>query len=451
MGTSKNTQSNAQSAIQQLTKQLQTATDRAQITTIKQALQVLSKYAGPPQPSPPQQPINTAALQKAVNGKANNLPAPPKPFHTPPGKTRKLGQIKQAQSAGTSYKDFLKRALSGVSQDEVVDTKILREQLGLPQEEPEQTKNLYLMEDLTEAEKFTLFRGINERLGVYFDSFKPAVRAQDHTKYNSVCYHTTTAYSYKPELNFEIKPENVTEEKVIKACLLIAEKERLFNTDNKETATDLMGKEDQNSEDDVGLIKKVGSKVLKELYHNSGDIDKVEIMEALDHYKEQGKVVSVLEDSQKAYADIHTLTDKYSIRIGDGERFVASDKVKITFRDPSDNPSWAMWFLDAVPLSKVPDRSAMFFLPKDQWDKYYPEPLESFPIICHASLWQLPDNQTGVLLHTAWHNLAVAYRWQIDKPLDVARIMFKAVSHPAHIARNFGFAPQIREPGEAWF
>jgi hypothetical protein len=107
--------------------------------------------------------------------------------------------------------------------------------------------------------------------------------------------------------------------------------------------------------------------------------------------------------------------------------------------------------MDAVPLNKIPDLTKMIFMPKEEWEKIFPEPMENHPIICHASLWELPQNKTGVLLHTAWHNLSVGYRWTIDKPMEMAKIMFRAVSHPAHIARNFGMAPQAVKPGKNWF
>jgi hypothetical protein len=109
-----------------------------------------------------------------------------------------------------------------------------------------------------------------------------------------------------------------------------------------------------------------------------------------------------------------------------------------------------MWLLKAVPLNSIPEPTALYLLPKEDWDKLYPKQLE-LPIICHASLWQVGKNQSGVLLHTAWNSISVSYRWIIDKPLEVSRIMFKAVSHPAHIARNFGIAPQVVSPGNDWF
>jgi len=442
---------------------------QASVSQLIQAINSLKTTAAP-RSAPSVQSITNAI--NSAPGLAN-LPAPPKLFHTRPGKPRNIKTISSVQtmSQNTSvakYKAFLNRALSGIDRKDEIDTAVLREKLGLSQEEKEQSKNLYLMENLNDTEKYQLFRSMKERLSIYFNGFKPmrispSAYGASYSIKHDVCYHTAAAYSHISESNFDIEIDQITERKVIDSCLLISEHPRLTNMEaqGEPNAAEMISKIDPDGSHicDAGrgdhvesVLKKVGSKILKELYNNAGDIEKkVEVMEAIEHYKNQGKIVSVLEESQKAYADVFKLSDKYSIRIGDGERFVASDNVKITFRDPSENPSWAIWFLDAVPLSKVPDRTSMLFLPKDQWEKQYPEPLENHPIVCHASLWQLPENQSGVLLHTAWHNLAVAYRWYIDKPLDVARIMFKAVSHPAHIARNFGYAPQIREPGEAWF
>lgn len=172
--------------------------------------------------------------------------------------------------------------------------------------------------------------------------------------------------------------------------------------------------------------------------------------EALKKFIKEGKVISILKDAEDIYADVAKINDKYSIRLGDGKYFVASDDVQISFRDPSDNPAWAIWFMNAVPLSKVPDRGKLALLPSKEREKYMPEHISDRPIVCHASLWQLGE-VSGVLLHTSWNHISVSYRWKIDKPIEIASILFKAVSLPSHIARNFGYAPQMRVPGEDWF
>lgn len=172
--------------------------------------------------------------------------------------------------------------------------------------------------------------------------------------------------------------------------------------------------------------------------------------EALKKFIQEGKVISILKDAEDVYADVAKLAEKYAIRLGDGKYFVASDDVKVSFRDPSEQPAWAIWFMNAVPLTKVPDRGKLALLSEKERKKYLPEPISDRPIVCHASLWQLGE-VSGVLLHTSWNHISVSYRWKIDKPIEIASILFKAVSHPAHIARNFGYAPQMRVPGEDWF
>ena len=47
--------------------------------------------------------------------------------------------------------------------------------------------------------------------------------------------------------------------------------------------------------------------------------------------------------------------------------------------------------------------------------------------------------------------MAATYRWKIEKPFEIASLLFKTVSHPCHIARNFGYAPTLRVPGGEWF
>lgn len=200
------------------------------------------------------------------------------------------------------------------------------------------------------------------------------------------------------------------------------------------------------------------SKEYLKVFHNMEDKEfekekinlEPKMKEALKKFIQEGKVISILKDAENVYADVAKLAEKYAIRLGDGKYFVASDEVQITFRDPSDQPAWAIWFMSAVPLTKVPDRGKLALLPEKERKQYLPEPISDRPIVCHASLWQLGE-VSGVLLHTSWNHISVSYRWKIDKPIEISSILFKAVSHPAHIARNFGYAPQMRVPGEDWF
>lgn len=186
--------------------------------------------------------------------------------------------------------------------------------------------------------------------------------------------------------------------------------------------------------------------VLKECI-NFGDYH---MEEAIKKMMKDGKIISILKEAEDTYADVVKVADKYSIRLGDGKHFVASDDILITFRDPSDNPAWATWFMKAVPLNDIPDRAKLILLPENERAKHYPKEIPDRPIICHASLWQL-GQCSGVLLTTSWNHISVCYRWKIDKPIEVASILFKAVSSPCHLIRNFGYAPQMRVPGEDWF
>jgi hypothetical protein len=165
--------------------------------------------------------------------------------------------------------------------------------------------------------------------------------------------------------------------------------------------------------------------------------------------KLEGEVALSLDSDNQA--EILKLMDKYSIRLGDGKYFVASDNVKVSFRDPSDKPSWATWFLEAVPLASIPNRAELLFLKPEDRAQHCPPELSDNPIICHASLWKLESDVTGLLFHTSWNHISATYRWKIAKPFEIASILFRAVSHPAHLARNFGYAPQIALPGNDWF
>lgn len=196
-------------------------------------------------------------------------------------------------------------------------------------------------------------------------------------------------------------------------------------------------------------------KIIKDVLEHSEEANEYSLgdflmEEAIKKLIKDGKIISILKEAEATYTDVAKIADKYSIRLGDGKHFVASDEVQVVMRDPSENPAWALWFLSAVPLAEVPDRAKLCLMPEESRKKYYPKVLDDHPIICHASLWQL-GQQSGCMLHTSWNHISVAYRWKIDKPIEVAALLFKAVSHPAHIARNFGYAPQVQIPGEEWF
>lgn len=151
------------------------------------------------------------------------------------------------------------------------------------------------------------------------------------------------------------------------------------------------------------------------------------------------------------FADVIKFQEKYAIRIGDGKYFVASDEIKIVLRDPSQRPAWAVWFLSAVPLDKIPEKAALLLMSEEERTKVMPEEIPDHLIICHASLWQMSENKTGILLHTSWNHISATYRWVVDKPIEVASVLFKSVSHPAHLARNFGYMPNLAIPGDKWF
>jgi hypothetical protein len=197
-------------------------------------------------------------------------------------------------------------------------------------------------------------------------------------------------------------------------------------------------------------------KELSKIYDNNkfnGDLIKSneELMNtALSQFLEEGKLISVLDTAKEAYAEVVKLQDKYSIRIGNGSYFVASDNIKVVMRDPSENPSWGIWFLESVPLSKIPDRAQLLFVPEEERSKYCPEEIPDMPIIVHASLWKLGEN-SGVLMHVSWHKFAATFKWAIKKPIEVASLLFKTASHPAHIIRNFQTAPKLLIPGHDFF
>lgn len=162
-----------------------------------------------------------------------------------------------------------------------------------------------------------------------------------------------------------------------------------------------------------------------------------------------GELIVTLDSSYQT--EIRKLQEKYFIRLTDGTYSVASNNVTVKFRDPSDKPSWAIWFLDAVPLVEIPNPSHLFFLSDEEKAKFEPTKLLDNPIICHASLWVINKNITGILLHTSWNHISATYRWKVEKPIEIASILFRLCGHPAHLARNFGYNPKLSFPGTDWF
>lgn len=175
-----------------------------------------------------------------------------------------------------------------------------------------------------------------------------------------------------------------------------------------------------------------------------------DMREALLQFIKKGNIVHVLKEAEDVYADVAKIEDKYTIRIADDKYYVASDEIKVQLRDPGEQPGWACWFLGAVPMTGIVDRASLLLLPEEEREKHMPKEISDMPIVCHASLWDL-GGKSGVILHTSWNHIAVCHRWKIDKPIEIASMLFKTVRHPAHIARNFGYATQMNVPGDDWF
>lgn len=180
------------------------------------------------------------------------------------------------------------------------------------------------------------------------------------------------------------------------------------------------------------------------------ELDTPETQEEAD---EEEKVLAVM--NSKYFADLVRLKDRYAIRLGDGASHVASDEIIEHFVDPSDHPAWQQWFLSAVSLSEIPNRLNLLLCSEDEQKAATPKPDEhglspNQPILCHATLWDLGNGKTGVQLHTAWNQISASYFWAVDKSMEACSILFK-VNHPAQLARNFGFMPQIAIPGDVWF
>lgn len=303
-----------------------------------------------------------------------------------------------------------------------------------------QEKNIYNAEDLTEQEIEILIQQhaghLNEKL---FNRFKPqwhlskndalAMQLGEESDDKQISILSATAQAYRTvAIDDKIDPV-ITLEQHIKLLCFYSYIEDFLQRDAIEAIYGM--DEDKIQEEKINLEPKM--------------------KEALKKFIKDGKVISILKDAEEIYADVAKIADKYSIRLSDGKYFVASDEVQLTFRDPSDQPAWAIWFLRAVPLAKVPDRGKLALLSPEEAKKYEPESISDRPIICHASLWQLGEEASGVLLHTSWNHIAISYKWKIDKPIEIASILFKAVSHPCHLARNMSYSPQMMVPGDDWF
>lgn len=317
-------------------------------------------------------------------------------------------------------------------------------QLLIQTPEIRRAKNLYLAENLEENDIDALVdqhvNNLNERVFTLFkpqwkmnrkDAIALSLCKTDSDKINSILQATDTAYRMKV-MDDKINDCQFTYEKHLKLMAFYAYSRFLMNKNQLQVLYDV----------DVTDRRK--------MIKDQIDFGDDRMAEAIKKFMKEEKIISVLKEAEEMYADVAKVADKYSIRLGDGKYFVASDEVQISFRDPSDNPAWATWFLTAVPMNDIPDRAKLILLPEDERKKHYPKVIPDRPIICHASLWQL-GQASGVLLSTSWNHITVNYRWKIDKPIEIASILFKAVAHPAHIARNFGYAPQMRVPGEDWF
>jgi hypothetical protein len=298
-------------------------------------------------------------------------------------------------------------------------------------------KNIHLFKDLTDDENESLFYyHYNKLNNDFFNTFKPqwnlskkeafALQLDKYDEINKTLLGTDKAYRVLGMNNNNL-PSTITKEQHKKLLCLHCFSDYFKYKNKMEIMFDV---DMSNPKDQIKVDEDMASVINK--------------------FKEDGEIISVLKEAEGVYADVTKLSDQYSIRMGDGEYFVASDGIKICMRDPSDNPAWATWFLDAVPLGEVPDRSKLFFLSEGDRKRHMPEAIPDRPIICHATLWKL-EQASGVLLTTSWNHISVTYRWKIDKPFEISSLLFKSVSHPAHIARNFGYAPQMRIPGDNWF
>lgn len=194
----------------------------------------------------------------------------------------------------------------------------------------------------------------------------------------------------------------------------------------------------------TGAISDNGSDIITEaLYqmydpnNQNADEDKVDIIKDLS--------------SEELYMDIVKLANKYTIRLADSKYYVASSDVKVVMRDPSEKPAWAIWFLGAVPLADIPDRNFLCLLSEEEKTQHYPQELADNPIICHATLWKAGENKSAIILHTAWTHLSQGYKWTINKPIEIASLIFRAVPHPAHFAKFFGTPQSEATPGDKIF
>ena len=303
------------------------------------------------------------------------------------------------------------------------------------------------VDDCSNAERKELLKNLLwASHDMFFSRFSPNKNSSSfsfdsNNREKSIIDNTFSCYNIKEsegdKLSDDVIKNMLTKENHIKIMQLLIKSEFIMRKDELDKLI---------SGDDA--IKQAKDMVYKDIKSGWASIYMENLKKAVNLFEEEGKIVSVLNSDDKA--DIIKLLDKYAIRLGDGKHYVASDEVKISFRDPSENPSWATWFMDAVPLADIPDRAELLFLTEEEREEKFPKELEDNPIICHASLWKL-DGATGVLLHTSWCHIAATYRWKIDKPFEIASLMFKAVSHPAHLARNFGYAPQLKVPGSDWF
>jgi hypothetical protein len=166
------------------------------------------------------------------------------------------------------------------------------------------------------------------------------------------------------------------------------------------------------------------------------------VMEAFSLLKNNKDIIGKLDSINSAFeADVMKLEDKYSIRLSDGRFYIASGDMMTIMRDPSDNPTWFIYFLKTHPLEKVPD------LFPEMISKQTVDELQDYPLICHASLWK-ENGYVAIYLHTAWQHISATYKWKLDVPFEKAQVLFRVCNHPAKIFRTFGSYSNMAVNGE---
>jgi predicted transcriptional regulator YdeE len=238
---------------------------------------------------------------------------PVKPPPVPKKGPRSLPTI----AKNNRYEEFLRRAVSDNTDEEELLSRLFNDK------SKDVSKNLLIEKELDSFEKKALIKKLQKMLLPYFQN----LYLSDYfsTSLNGTIPNTIRAINYMPEIpsNKSII-ESLTERKIIDVCLLYKKFTGLSESDIDSLK---IGKAEHENDDKLfdTLVAMSNVKAKNSVKQNFKEINEVD--QAIAKFREEGKIISIMKETENAYADVIKIRDKYTIRLGDGNSFVASDNI----------------------------------------------------------------------------------------------------------------------------